>query len=181
MKKLLLSFALLIGCSPEIVVRTDFDKSIEIHRRTAYSWLDREGIEARNSPLIYNELNDKRIKTAANQGLQKLGYILDPREPEFLVHYHILMEEKAQVVEIEPYGYSYGSFWRNREIDVRRYKEGTLILDFMDAQNCELIWRGSATSILFDEKVITEELISDAVSAILARFPMSAKMEAENH
>lgn len=180
MKKLLLVLAF-ASCSSGIIVRTDFDKAIEIHRRTRYSWLDKKEIESRNSPLIYNELNDKRIKAAVDAGIAVKGYILDASKPEFLIHYHITIEDKAQRVETEPYGYSYSQFWRNNQTDVRRYKEGTLILDFMDAENCQLIWRGWAVSILDDGNLVSEELINKAVMRILERFPVSADHEMKNY
>src|SRR5205085_5217906 len=141
MKKLLLVL-IFASCSSGITVHTDFDKSIEIHRRTNYGWLNQKELESRNNPLVYNELIDKRIKTAVNAGLAAKGYKLDVSQPEFLVHYHITIEEKAQKVETEPFGYSYGEFWTRNQTDVRRYEEGTLIVDFMDAGECELVWRG---------------------------------------
>src|SRR5689334_21938438 len=90
---------LLTSCSAELVVRTDFDKSVEIHRRTKYSWLAQKEIESRNNPLFYNELNDKRIKSAVDAGLTRKGYSVDRGAPEFLIHYHIMIEEKAQPVQ----------------------------------------------------------------------------------
>lgn len=178
----LLAVAIALGsCSPALVVRTDFDKSVEIHRSTKYSWLRQKEIESRNNPFFYNELNDKRIKSAVNAGLADKGYSLDVDTPEFLIHYHIIIEEKAVAVQTDPYGYSYSTFWRNNQTDVRRYKEGTLILDFMDADNRQLIWRGWAVSILDEEKLVSENLINSAVRDILERFPVSAKHEMENY
>jgi hypothetical protein len=180
MKKLFL-ILILSSCASDIVVRTDFDKSIEIHRRTKYAWLGQKEIESRNSPLLYNELNDKRVKAAVDAGMTSKGYQLDDSEPEFLIHYHVTIEDKAVRVETEPYGYSYGQFWKNNQTDVRRYREGTLILDFMDSGNCELIWRGWAVSILDEEKLVSEELIRTAVARILEQFPVSAEYEMKNY
>jgi hypothetical protein len=176
MKKLIVILAL-VSCSSEIVVRTDFDKSSEILTYTRYDWLKREEIESRNSPLTYNELNDKRIKTTVDAGLVKKGYDIDTVRPQFLLHYHITIEEKSQLIETEPYGYSYGQFWRNSQTEVRRYQEGTLILDVMDADNRQLIWRGWAVSILDDRKLVSEELINEAVTEILERFPATSDPE----
>ena len=173
MRKLLV-ILVLTSCSSDIVVRSDFDKSSEILTYSRYGWLKQEEIESRNSPLTYNELNDKRIKTAVDAGLAEKGYDLNTSDPQFLVHYHITIEERSQLIETEPYGYSSGQFWRNSHTEVRRYQEGTLILDVMDADNRELIWRGWAVSILDDRKLVTEELINEAVTEMLERFPSTA-------
>ena len=180
MKKILMVL-ILTGCSNEIIVRTDFDKSVEIHRLTRYSWLNKKEIESRNSPLFYNELNDKRIRTAVDAGMAAKGYLIDTEQPEFLIHYHVTIEDKALRVETQPYGYSDSQFWKNNQTDIRRYKEGTLILDFMDAANCELVWRGWAVSVLDDEKLVSEELIRVAVAKILERFPVCAAYEVKNY
>jgi hypothetical protein len=176
MKKLLF-ILVLTSCSSNIVVRTDFDKTSQILTYTTYDWLRKDQIESRNSPLTYNELNDERIKTAVNAGLAEKGYVLDTNRPQFLIHYHITIEEKSQLIETEPYGYSYGQFWRNTRTEVRRYQEGTLILDVMDADNRHLIWRSWAVSVLDDRKLVSEELINEAVKEILERFPSTSDPE----
>ena len=58
-------------------------------------------------------------------------------------------------------------------MDVHQYEEGTLILDFVDADAKELIWRGTATKALDSnptpEKI--EKNIGNVVAKILAKFP----------
>jgi uncharacterized lipoprotein len=76
MKKTLgfLLIAALAACSDQITVRTDFDKSVKIASYNSFAWLDKEGIEERNNPLYYNELNDRRIREATVAQLNAKGY-----------------------------------------------------------------------------------------------------------
>ncbi len=164
------------SCSERIVVRRDFDKSVEIHRSSTYSWLEKKQMEDRNNPLVYNELNDKRVKQAVDEQLLAKGYQLKPEGSELIVHYHIVIDDKTAVYT-DPYGYYYNNYWMMRRTDVYRYREGTLIIDFMDSRNCELIWRGWATSILQDDEV-SEAKIREAVQKIFQQFPESAVREA---
>lgn len=168
----LLFIFLSAGCSNEITVRTDFDKTVSISQHRRYNWLAQQGIESRNNPLYYNELNDSRIKSAVDEQLQAKGYALDTENPLMLVHYHIAVEERS-VVRPEEFGYAYGRHWIDRPERIMRYSEGTLIIDFMDATNCKLIWRGWATSVLDDSRVIQEELLRRAVREIFKHFPES--------
>jgi hypothetical protein len=171
---LLLLSCLLWSCSSELRVYTDFDHNVSIQRLTRYNWLQVSQIEARNNPLYLNELTDKRVKAAVNAQLREKGYVLSDTA-ELIVHYHLAVENKTSV-RPEPFGYNYGHYWIENELDTYRYREGTLIVDFMDSRNCELIWRGWAVSVLEDE-MISEEMINKAVAEIFKKFPMSAARE----
>lgn len=175
-----LSFVLLValatGCSNEIIVRTDFDKTVSIQRLTQYNWLGQPAIESRNSPLFYNELNDKRIKDEVNKQMAVRGYVISENEPKMLIHYHIAVEERS-VVRMEDLSYGYSRYWFEQRANLVRYSEGTLIIDFMDAANCNLIWRGWATSVLDDSRMMNEELLRKAIADIFKRFPDSAAKE----
>jgi hypothetical protein len=104
------------------------------------------------------------------------GYTLSGTDPKLLIHYHIAVEERS-VVRTEDPGYTYSSYWLEQRANLVRYAEGTLIIDFMDATNCNLIWRGWATSVLDDSRIMNEELLRKAVDDIFKRFPVSAAKE----
>ena len=164
------------ACSSDIIVRTDFDKSVSVQRLTEYGWLGQHDIESRNNPLLYNELNDKRIRDEVNKQLKAKGYVFSETAPKMLVHYHVTVEERS-VIRPEQFGYSYGRYWQDQRADLIRYAEGTLIIDLMDATNCNLLWRGWATAVVDDSRVMKEELLRRAVTDIFKRFPESAVME----
>src|ERR1700755_1755455 len=108
MKKIFVFVALLLAaCSEKITAHYDFDKSIEIHRLPKYRWSVSSHLESSTNPLIYNELNDKRIKTAVNEQMKKKGYVLSDNEDQIVVHYHIVID-KGTVIRTEPFGYHAG-------------------------------------------------------------------------
>lgn len=160
----------LMACSNEITVRTDADKSINIAEFKTFAWLSKEGIEERNNPLYYNELNDKRIREAVVSALTAKGYRQDESNPMLKVHYHIIIDDKTQVRND-----TYSPYWIRTERDVYTYKEGTLIIDLMDAKNESLLWRGWAVSALSDLDQLSDELIREAVSKICAELPPAEK------
>ncbi|MBL7851472.1 MAG: DUF4136 domain-containing protein [Cyclobacteriaceae bacterium] len=172
MKKTLgyLMLAVLVACSDQITVRTDYDKSVKIAAFKTFAWLDKEGIEERNNPLYYNELNDRRIREATVAQLNARGYSLDPSAPQLKVHYHIVIEDKTQVRSD-----TYSPYWIKTERDVYTYREGTLIIDLMDAKNEMLLWRGWAISALSDTDQLSDELIRDAVTKIIEKLPPAEK------
>lgn len=169
----------LMGCASTSQVFTDYDRSANLEEYQTFGWLPvSASIEARD-PLYYNELNDKRIKTAVANQLESRNYQFSEK-PELLIHYHIIMDDKT-VVRTDPYGYYYGPYWLRSEVNVYEYREGTLIIDLMDADTNSLVWRGWITAFLKNsnpEKM--DESITKSVRMIFSEYPYHAsKVEPE--
>ena len=166
---------ILSACSEHINVFTDHDPDFDVQLLSNYKWLEVKQIESNTNPLYYNELNDKRIKGAVNNQLNIHGYSLQSTDPEMIVHYHIVIEDKS-VVNTDDYGYRYGPFWMKERRNLYLHQEGTLIIDIMYSKTNELIWRGWAVSVLHYEKPANvEKHIKESVEKILNKFPHSFK------
>jgi hypothetical protein len=166
------SFLLLeINCSNQIRVRSDYDRDVNLTIYKKYAWLPYKEIESKNNPLLYNELTDKRIRKAVELQFQAKGIPFDEENPDFRVHYHIIVENRSSVSPA-PYGYNYSLYWMRSQMYVYQYQEGTLIIDLMDAKNNNLIWRGWATEVLNNNyPELTEKEIAESVYEILKGFP----------
>ena len=166
---------LLAGCSNEIHVYSDTDPDYDLWSYKTFNWGPTLDSEQDKNPLRYNEFNDKRIKTATDEQLRQLGYRIDSDHPDLILHYHIVVEDQATIA-LEPYGYFYGPFWMRMHTNVYPYREGTLIIDMMDAKTNNLVWRGWAVSAIEDHYTPAEvdHLIKSAVSRIFRKFPTRA-------
>jgi hypothetical protein len=174
MKSAIILFAVaLSACGPEIRIHNDYDKAYSIQTYASFQWAKQKEIESRNNPLYYNELNDKRIKSAVNHELVNKGYALVTDSADFVLHYHIVIEDMSEIAP-DPYNYHYGPGWPRSHTHIYRYREGTLIIDVMNPENKDLIWRGWATSALDEiyDPTQVEPLIQLAVSKILQKFPV---------
>jgi hypothetical protein len=166
---------LLANCSNQIRVRSDYDRDVNLAVYKKYAWLSFKEIESKNNPLLYNELTDKRIRRAVELQFQAKGIPLDEENPDFRVHYHIIVENRSSV-QPSPYGYYYSPYWMRSQMYVYQYQEGTLIIDLMDAKNNNLIWRGWASEVLNNEvPELTEKEIAESVYEILTEFPPKHK------
>jgi hypothetical protein len=175
MKKNTLLFILVVGlaaCNPTLQVSYDRDKSINIDDYKTYGWLDVKAIENRNNdPRYYNELTDKRIKAAVDKEMAGKGYSSVQAKPAMEMHYHIIVENKTTVIS-EPMGITYGDYWARKISTSYPYREGTLIIDIMDAKTNQLVWRGSGTDVITVEMTKDPETaINKAVKEILKKFP----------
>ena len=63
-----------------------------------------------------------------------------------------------------------GRLRRTGAVRVESYKEGTLIIDLVDAERRELVWRGTATGAVSDLTQAEKKLFG-AVGRIFEAFP----------
>ena len=148
-------FFLMLGCS-SISIRTDFDDQADFSTYKTYQWMDKKEKAGARADLA-----DTRIKRAIDQELGSKGYQLagKGKNPDLLVIYHMNVTRKIQV---DQFDYRY---W-----GPRRYKEGTLVLDFIDAASRQLVWRGWATGVLGRPQKM-EEHINKAVQGLMEKYP----------
>ncbi len=166
---------LVTGCSNQIRVKSDYDKDVNLRLYKTFSWLPVKDIEAKNNPLLYNELTDKRIKKALEMQLTSKNMSYLKENADLKVHYHIIVDNKS-MIQPAAYGYNYGPYWMRTQGNVYQYQEGTLIIDLMDSKNNNLVWRGWGISTLNDSDIeLTEDKINEAVYKIMKQFPPTKK------
>jgi hypothetical protein len=164
-------FLLLSGCSVGLRVQTDTDPDYNLWNYTSFSWSPNINIEESRNPIYYNELNDKRIKTAVTAEMVRLGFLVAEKDPGLVIHYHIIIEDQSTVLG-DPLGY-HGSYWIGLDSEVYKYKMGTLIIDIMDPKSNSLIWRGWAKTFVDDQTSPRKinQLVNKAIHRMFSQFP----------
>jgi Domain of unknown function (DUF4136) len=171
---ILILLFLAFSCSPSVSVFNDYDRQIDLSSYSSYNWKQLERKESVQNPLYDNELNDKRIKAAVDKAMKKKGYQFISESPELYVHYHIVIEDKSVVIR-ESDIHNYSTYWLGLDMNAYQYKEGSLIIDLMDAKTNALVWRGWAVTILEDlnpENV--EKRLDRTIQRIFEGLPASA-------
>lgn len=170
------AFSIMVGCSPEIRIFSDHDPEYDLGKYITFNFAENKNIESDHNPLYYNGLNDKRIKSAVKEQLISKGYDFTDERSELIVHYHIIVDDQT-IVTTDPHEYLYSPYWMYLRTSIQQYREGTLIIDVMEAKSNGLIWRGWAVSAL---KVVytpeeVERLIHVTVARIFKKFPKKMK------
>ena len=162
----------LIGCST-LRVDYQYDPQTDFSSMKTFGW---HPVPPTGS---VNELVVKQVRGEVMQLLEGKGLKSGQENPDFLIAIH---GGKVSKLDIVDWGYSYGGPGRyerygpystSRRIDVHEYEEGNLVLDFVDTDTTELIWRGTATDAL-DANAPPEERrkqIKEAVTKIFAKYP----------
>ena len=176
--------ALLLACAT-LEVNTDFDAHADFARYQRFAWLDpplrvSSAEVPANEALVQNSLLDKRVRAAVDGGLLARGLEQSDREQaQLLVRYLVGIDEYLKQTgtfvgagAVYPYGGSgyvspsfYDGYWTTRVI-----RDGTLIVDLIDATTQQIVWRGW-TGGRNPEGYFSEAQVRESVSRILALFP----------
>ena len=180
LRSITLCFAILLfyGCAP-IQIKVDYDHNTNFDKYKSYAWI------ANEQPDIVDisfekTLLDNLVMDTTDKVLKDSGYARN-NNPDFLITYYLVVNTKTDVYLVENYYSNIGyptqpttSSTRDYEkLRKSTYEQGMLILDIMDNQTKERIWRGYAQSRIgiYNEREKQEKRIRTAIKKILNEFP----------
>ena len=174
--RLLMLGICLYGCTGPNV-KTDFDASEDFtkFRTFAFSGLT----DLNKGGVLDNSLTRTRIESIVGRelnkkGLQEVG--LEQR-PDLLVHYWVGIQEKQRVESTGPAvgAYGWGGGYRGgmgySSVSTYEYKEGTLIVDLVQALKKELVWRATIVADLQDTTQENIEMGQKAIAKAFENYP----------
>ena len=174
---------LLAACVGMLEVTSDYDSNFDYTKLGTYQWLPGKAtIPGRDER--YSDLLDSRLRGAIDRELAGKGYRMATAKPDFLVTYHVALEDKIDVRVINSYygGYGYRGYygtagWSTPRAETYQYRLGTLIVDVIDAASSRLVWRGTVEgeADVYKDPKKREERLNEAVHKVLAKFPPQAK------
>jgi hypothetical protein len=100
------------------------------------------------------------------------GFESNSANPDFRVTFNTVTKTRTELNDFGPppfsrypdYGYS------GRYLDINEYEEGTFLVDIIDTESQQLVWRGSYVKRLGWSAPDAAE-VQKIISAILAAFP----------
>lgn len=175
--KFMIMSILVLSVSCATRVKTKYDKATNFRNYKTYALLPKpeKKFEYLTNPDRVKLKIDEKVTSALKGELRGMGLEENSDAPDFLVAYHTGVYDK---VNIQDWGYAYArsaNYWGGRDdIELRYYKEGTLVIDFVDAKTKELIWRGAVKRIFEPGKIDAGKVkgrINHAVEKVLSKFP----------
>jgi hypothetical protein len=135
--------------------------------------------QASNDPMLVNSISNRALRADLVKGFESRGYVLSDK-PDFAVAYYASTKEKLDVTYWN-YGYAYYPHWWGGwgpgfgayEPTVTQYTQGTVIVDVVDPNTKELLWRGQGVATVSDDEAQYEKDLWKAVTAILDKFPQA--------
>jgi Domain of unknown function (DUF4136) len=166
----LLLLVLLTSCSSTIKVNYDYDKKATFEQYKTFAF-HQKGI----SQLKISDLDKRRILGAIEEQMIAKGFTKS-ETPDLLINVFTEEHETVDVTSFNNnwgYGWGWGwnPYWGGNSTTVSKYVEGTLFIDFIDAQKKELVWQGQGSGVLTQKTNEKDQLIKDFVTKILAQYP----------
>ncbi len=177
---LILSLGLLSGCASKPRVVTDYDSGYDFSALKTFTLV--EAKQENRDELLISPFTFQHVHRLVESELSKT-YRAVEADPDFWVHYHIVIEEKLDPGTYDRfYGYGYyGRYYRYHPSPLfygttggpRVYDQGNLIIDLVDARTQQPIWRGVSQKRLRSglSPAQQRQLLSNAVNEVLSRFP----------
>ena len=169
-----LAFALALAACSSMKVQTEYDRNADFKGYRSYAWLLQQP-----GPEQSPEARDPRIREAVFQGIDQalaskgLTRVTPDQSPELLVAVHGWAINR---IDVQSYGYNYAAtpygFYPTMAtpaVAVRQYRDGTLIIDLVDARSKQMVWRGTATDTF--SPGMEAQKVAEAVSKTLAEYP----------
>jgi hypothetical protein len=180
---LLLILTLLSACSNKPYVVTDYLSGYDFSALKTYSLVEAQQDTKDNiliSPFTFSHIHSVVDRELA----QRYQAVSGETKPDFLVNYHIVIEEKLDPGTYDRlYGYGYyGRGYRyhypsplfyGTTGSPRVYNQGSLIIDIVDAKTEKPIWRGVSEKRLRSGLTPQQqrEILTGAVIEIVTKFP----------
>jgi hypothetical protein len=133
-----------------------------------------------NDPMLVNSISNRALRTDLVKGFENRGYALADN-PDFAVAYYASTQQKLDVTYWD-YGYPFypgwwggGPGWGPYDSTVTQYTEGTVIVDVINPQTKELLWRGTGVATVSNDEAKYEQDLWKTVTAILEKFPSAPR------
>jgi hypothetical protein len=164
------------GCvSPTAV---DYDRTMATTLSSYQCFtIDSRETRANYQDVVLSPIVDRRIEQAIRQTLRAKGLRDDCTQPDFRVTFNTVTKTKTEVndlgVGVSPFRrHPYFGYAGYGTVDINQYEQGTFIIDIVDNQSKQLVWRGAYTKRLGWSAPDDAE-VQAIVSEILTNFPPS--------
>jgi len=170
------------GCAPAFDSRTAVSPEADLASMYSFAILPaprvRPGVEQlpANHPMLVNSITNQALRRAVRLGFESRGYVVNDSAPDFVVAFYASADQKLDVMWWD-YGYPWRPRWWRGWGDhatqhlATLYEEGTVIVDVLDAERRELLWRGQGIAMVLDN---VSEYVADlqrTVPEVLSKFP----------
>lgn len=169
------------SCEPSLKVSQDYNKEVNFGQYKTFAMYKNDTINA-----AISQLNRDRVIAALKSEMTKRGFQENPAAPDLWVNAVAIFKDKVSVTQYSNY-YGYGGYYRpyywgggmygssSSTMDVNHYKDGSLVIDIVDAKEGKLVWQGTGNKEIDGPIKDPDKKIPEAVAMIMKGFPPGAK------
>lgn len=174
-KSVWLPLLLLVACAPAIHIASEPADSFRLSNYETFAFYEVDASGDGLSPEYQPQIDYLQQEIA--EQLESRGLTRAASEPELLVNLGVVVDEEVQTRETDlrsdPPNYigQRRYTWRSKEVEVGRYKEGTVSVHLVDSDLNELVWQGTAEAILRSKPAKVQEQIAEAMEKLFSQVP----------
>jgi len=117
------------------------------------------------------------LKEAITKEMKVKGVTLTGDSPDLLVNIGVVVSDEIQTRETNfanpadrtAYVGQRNYSWTSSEVEVGRYREGTVTIHLVDRASNKLVWKGSAESVLPEKQKNVAVLIEDSMKLLFGK------------
>ena len=125
------------------------------------------------NPMVSSSIANRALRATVSGDLEALGYHDAEWMPDFVVAIYASTREQLDLDHWE-YGYHQAPRWWPMTLPDQAAtsdQEGTLIIDVVNSETLDVLWRGTATIALDHDPLRNAKELVNAAAAIINRFP----------
>jgi len=164
----------LAGCVAPTTVDYDRAALAEMSDYRCFA-IDSREVRTNYQDVVLSPIVDRRIESALRAELKTKGFDDDCARPDFRVTFNTVTKTKTEIDDLgvgsTPFRrYPYFGYAGYSRLEIDEYEEGTFIVDIVDAETKQLVWRGAYRKRL-GWSAPTDAEVREIIGTILAAFP----------
>lgn len=167
---------LITACNPSYkLLKVRKENTFKLADYATYGFYD---IEASGDTVSKNfEKNVNIIREAIAKNLQSRG-LDEARDPGLKINIALNVQEQLQTRQTDfrtdglpRYMGQRRYSWKSEEVVTGKYREGTIVIDLVDAANNRMVWQGGASGIIPEKTKNFTTDINQVISEVVAKIP----------
>jgi hypothetical protein len=158
--------ALTLACS-SMTTAVDYDHTID--------WSKYKTFQVGTGTPAPTTFTQKRIDDAITSTLTSKGWQAVTSNPNIMVYPHVVLSEQTQLNTMNMGGFGYRGWGGGMATTtVQKIPMGTLVIDLVDPNTKEMVWRGTATDQVSGSGE-DQGKVNEAMQKLFANFPPTPK------
>jgi hypothetical protein len=150
-----------------------YAQKVNVDSNPAAPWASYKTYAWTNGISAPDQLNDQRLHASIDERLAARGLTKNMATPDLIVATNVTTQQHQELV---PSGFGYGPWWAGGYYgggSVDTWVEGTLVVDFYDANTKQMVWRGVATATAGEKPTKNMEKMNKALNKMFEKLPIS--------
>ncbi|KAA3438131.1 DUF4136 domain-containing protein [Rufibacter hautae] len=169
---------LTVSCSPVRVTSTEASPDFRLTNYKTFGFME---VNADSSRVEIPAEHIASLQREVSNQLQKRGLTMSNANPDLLVNLGVVVQEKKQTRQTDfrtdaPYYMGQRRYtWRSKEVEVGRYKQGTISVHLVDRDQNSLVWSNQAESVVPSNNSKVQERIAEGVEKLFESLPTAGQ------